>query len=100
MSGAKSRGWRWDRCRCAKFESTLRYALRLPATIAPNPVRLEVPAMRFLRLLLSGRSARLLTAGLFAAFALGGCAGWFGNNDPLHVSIAGLEPIASQGAEM
>jgi len=56
--------------------------------------------MRFLRLLLSGRSARLLTAGLFAVFALGGCASWFGNSDPLHVSIAGLEPLASQGAEM
>jgi len=56
--------------------------------------------MRFLRLLLSGRSVRLLTAGLFAVFALGGCASLFGNNDPLHVSIAGLEPLSSQGAEM
>ena len=56
--------------------------------------------MPFLRLPLSGRSIRLLTAGLLAVFALGGCASWFGNNDPLHVSIAGLEPLASQGAEM
>ena len=57
--------------------------------------------MPFLRLLLSGRSIRLLTAGVFAVLALGGCASWFGNNDPLRVSIAGLEPLGgSQGPEL
>lgn len=55
--------------------------------------------MRFLSLPLSGRSARLLAFGLLAVFSLGGCAGWFGH-DPLRVSVAGLEPLESQGLEM
>jgi hypothetical protein len=55
--------------------------------------------MPFLRLLLSGRSARLLAAGLLAVVTLGGCAGWFGH-DPLRVSVAGIEPLDSQGLEM
>ena len=55
--------------------------------------------MPFLRLLWSGRSARLLAAGLLAALTLGGCAGWFGH-DPLRVSVAGIEPLDNQGMEM
>jgi hypothetical protein len=55
--------------------------------------------MPFLRRLLSGHSARLLAAGLLAVVTLGGCAGWFGH-DPLRVSVAGIEPLDSQGLEM
>ena len=55
--------------------------------------------MPFLRRLLSGHSAHLLAAGLLAVVTLGGCAGWFGH-DPLRVSVAGIEPLDSQGMEM
>jgi hypothetical protein len=55
--------------------------------------------MPFLRLLLSGRSARLLAAGLLAVVTLGGCAEWLGH-DPLRVSVAGIEPLDSLGMEM
>lgn len=55
--------------------------------------------MRFLRLLLSGRAVRLLALGVLTVLSLGGCAGWFGH-DPLRVSVAGIEPLDSQGLEM
>ncbi|MEW6341400.1 MAG: LEA type 2 family protein [Paraburkholderia sp.] len=55
--------------------------------------------MSFVRLLLSGRSVRLLALGVLTVLSLGGCAGWFGH-DPLRVSVAGLEPLDSQGLEM
>jgi Late embryogenesis abundant protein len=55
--------------------------------------------MPFLCRLLSGRSARLLAAGLLAVVTLGGCAEWFGH-DPLRVSVAGIEPLEGQGMEM
>ncbi|WP_144153602.1 LEA type 2 family protein [Paraburkholderia sp. BCC1885] len=54
--------------------------------------------MPFLRLLLSGRSARLLAVGLLSVVTLGACAGWFGH-DPLRVSLASVEPLDSQGME-
>ncbi|MEC5406788.1 LEA type 2 family protein [Paraburkholderia sp. MPAMCS5] len=55
--------------------------------------------MSFVRLLFRSRLCGM--AALFAALALtlGGCAGWFGG-DPLRVSVAGIEPIESEGMEM
>lgn len=61
--------------------------------------------MSFFRALLPGRIPRVWR--LFAAvvavvavtLALDGCAGLFGA-DPLRVSVAGIEPIESQGMEM
>lgn len=45
------------------------------------------------------RRLTLLTFFMLAALTLNGCAGLFGG-DPLRVSVAGIEPIASQGLEM
>ncbi|CAB3717583.1 LEA type 2 family protein [Paraburkholderia rhynchosiae] len=55
--------------------------------------------MSFIRMLFSTRLCR--AAALFAVFALtlNGCAGLFGG-DPMRVSVAGIEPIESQGLEM
>jgi LEA14-like dessication related protein len=55
--------------------------------------------MSFVRMLFSARLCRV--AALCAVFALtvSGCAGFFGG-DPLRVSVAGIEPIESQGFEM
>ncbi|CAD6515887.1 hypothetical protein LMG28727_01220 [Paraburkholderia kirstenboschensis] len=55
--------------------------------------------MSFVRMLFSARLFRV--AALCAVFALtvSGCAGFFGG-DPLRVSVAGIEPIESQGFEM
>jgi LEA14-like dessication related protein len=58
--------------------------------------------MSFIHVLLSGgsvRCVRSLAAIVLAVITLGGCAGWFGQ-DPLRVSVAGVEPLASQGLEM
>ncbi|HEY1997988.1 LEA type 2 family protein [Paraburkholderia sp.] len=55
--------------------------------------------MSFIRALLSGRLAHLCAVAGFAVLTLGGCAGLFGN-DPLRVSVAGIEPLDSQGLEM
>ena len=47
------------------------------------------------------RVARFVHLLLFVVVmaALGGCAGMFGR-DPLHVSVAGIEPLEGQGMEM
>jgi len=55
--------------------------------------------MLFHRVRLSGRSVRVMAATLLAVLTLGGCAGLFGH-DPLRVSVAGIEPLDSQGLEM
>jgi LEA14-like dessication related protein len=55
--------------------------------------------MSFFRVLMSGRSVRSLAVTMLAVVTLGGCAGLFGR-DPLRVSVAGIEPLASQGLEM
>jgi LEA14-like dessication related protein len=74
----------------------------LPGTMKRKPISREVRAMSFFHVLLSGRSARpvlSLVAMLLAVVSLGGCAGMFGH-DPLRVSVAGVEPLASEGLEM
>lgn len=58
--------------------------------------------MPFFRVLLSGRPGhrlRLFAVTVFAVLMLGGCAGMFGQ-DPLRVSVAGIEPLDNQGFEM
>ena len=55
--------------------------------------------MPFFRALLSGRLSRLLTVVAVLTLTLNGCAGLLGG-DPLRVSVAGIEPIDSQGLEM
>lgn len=64
--------------------------------------------MSFFRVLLSGclgatgrsgRSPVVAMVTMLAIITLGGCAGMFGH-DPLRVSVAGLEPLPSQGLEM
>jgi LEA14-like dessication related protein len=70
-----------------------------------QPACLEVLVMSSSRAPLSSRIFglyRLLTVSTFfmlVALTLNGCAGLFGA-DPLRVSVAGIEPIASQGLEM
>jgi LEA14-like dessication related protein len=54
--------------------------------------------MPFLRLLLSGRAARLLAVSLLSMLALSGCAALFGH-DPIRVSMAGVAPLVNQGME-
>ncbi len=49
----------------------------------------SVRALRFVRVLFV----------VFVVTALGGCAGWFGQ-DPLRVNVAGIDPLESQGLEM
>jgi LEA14-like dessication related protein len=79
--------------------------MRFAATIHPNPVPFEVSAMSFFRVLQLGcagswgSSVRALIATVLAVVTLGGCAGMFGH-DPLRVSVAGIEPLASEGLEM
>jgi LEA14-like dessication related protein len=46
----------------------------------------------------AGRSFRLLFAFLCIAFLLAGCAGL--GQDPLRVSVAGIEPLTGEGLEM
>lgn len=55
--------------------------------------------MSFFRALSCRRSVLLATTLAFVTLALNGCAGLFGN-DPVRVSVAGIDPIASQGLEM
>jgi LEA14-like dessication related protein len=67
--------------------------------------------MSFVRVLQSGLTCRwcrwgrwdspvrALIATVLAVVTLGGCAGMFGH-DPLRVSVAGIEPLASEGLEM
>jgi LEA14-like dessication related protein len=70
-----------------------------------QPASFEVPVMSFLRTPPSGRLSSVCR--LFAIVALfttitltlNGCAGMFGA-DPLRVSVAGIEPLDSQGLEM
>lgn len=61
--------------------------------------------MSFVRALLSGPFLRVSRLAAFGAhvtvvtLTLNGCAGLFGG-DSLHVNVAGIEPLASQGLEM
>jgi LEA14-like dessication related protein len=70
-----------------------------------QPAALEVLVMSLscapLSSRLCGAYRRLTLATFFmlVALTLNGCAGLFGG-DPLRVSVAGIEPIASQGLEM
>ncbi|MGA7781805.1 MAG: LEA type 2 family protein [Paraburkholderia sp.] len=57
--------------------------------------------MSFFRVLSrrSARPIRLLAVTVLAVLTLGSCAEIFGH-DPLRVSVAGIEPLASEGLEM
>ena len=55
--------------------------------------------MSFVRMLFSARLCRVGAVWAVLALTLNGCAGLFGG-DPLRVSVAGIEPIESQGLEM
>src|SRR4051812_21181666 len=76
-----------------------------PGTMPDQPASLEVLVMSLSRAPRPGRIVglyRLLTLSTFlmlVALTLNGCAGLFGA-DPLRVSVAGIEPIASQGLEI
>ena len=55
--------------------------------------------MSFVRMLFRARLCRVTALCAVFALTVSGCAGFFGG-DPLRVSVAGIEPMDSQGFEM
>src|SRR3954454_1064842 len=64
----------------------------------PHPL-FEFPVMSFVRKLFGASLLRVAALCAVLTLTLSGCAGLFGG-DPLRVSVAGIEPLESQGLEV